>query len=134
MWRMEDLLDLYGEAYDPKRPVICFDERAYPLIGEVRVPLPAQPGQTERYNDEYQRNGVVNLFACFEPLIGERWLEVTQQRTKADFAHQIKSSPWSMFTVLMPIVFAWLWTITSIILRRCMRRLGHKQPIVSSKG
>lgn len=88
---MEGLLDLYGEVYDPKRPVICFDERPCPLIGEVRVPIPAEPGQPERYDYEYKRNGVVNLFACFEPLAGERWMEVTQQRTKADFAQQMKT-------------------------------------------
>jgi hypothetical protein len=91
VWRMEDLLDLYGEPYDPKRPVICFDERPCPLISEVRVPIPAKPGQPERYDYEYKRNGVVNLFACFEPLAGERWMEVTQQRTKTDFAHQMKT-------------------------------------------
>lgn len=91
MWRMEDLLDLYGEAYDPKRPVICFDERPCPLIGEVRVPIPAEPGQPQRYDYEYKRNGVVNLFAFFEPLAGERWMEVTPQRTKVDFAHQMKT-------------------------------------------
>jgi transposase len=90
VWRMEDLLDLYGEAYDPKRPVICFDERPCPLIGEVRVPIPAEPGQLERFDFEYKRNGVVNLFGCFEPLVGERFLEITPQRTKVDFAHQMK--------------------------------------------
>lgn len=88
---MEDLLDLYGEAYDPKRPVICFDERPCPLIEEVRIPLPAQPGQLERYDYEYKRNGVVNLFGCFEPLAGWRQMEVTDTRTKADFAHQMKA-------------------------------------------
>jgi transposase len=88
---MEDLLDLYGEAYDPKRPVICFDERPCPLIGEVRVPIPAQAGQAERYDYEYKRNGVANLFAFFEPLAGERLMEVTQHRTKVDFAHQMKT-------------------------------------------
>lgn len=91
VWRMEDLLDLYGEAYDPKRPVICFDERPCPLISEVRVPIPPEPGQPERYDYEYKRNGVVNLFAFFEPLAGERLMEVTQQRTKVDFAYQMKT-------------------------------------------
>lgn len=91
MWRLEDLLDLYGEVYDPKRPVICFDERPCPLIAEVRVPIPAEPGQPKRYDYEYKRNGVVNLFAFFEPLAGERLMEVTQQRTKVDFAHQMKT-------------------------------------------
>jgi transposase len=90
VWRMEDLLDLYAEAYDPKRPVICFDERPCPLISEVRTPIPAQAGQPERYDYEYKRNGVANLLACFEPLRGERLMEVTQRRTKVDFAHQMK--------------------------------------------
>lgn len=91
VWRMEDLLDLYGEDYDPKRPVVCLDERPCPLIAEVRTPIPAAPGQPERFDFEYQRNGVVNLFACFEPLAGQRHLEVTQRRTKIDFAHQLKT-------------------------------------------
>ena len=63
---MEDILDLYAQAYDPKRPVICFDERPCPLIEEVRVPIPAEPRQRERYDFEYKRNGVVNLFGFFE--------------------------------------------------------------------
>jgi hypothetical protein len=88
---MEDLLDLYAEPYDPKRPVICFDERPCPLIEEVRTPIPAQSGQLERYDYEYKRNGVVNLFGFFEPLAGWRHMEVTDHRTKSDFAHQMKS-------------------------------------------
>ena len=91
VWRMEDLLDLYAEAYDPKRPVICFDERPCPLIEEVRIPIPAEPGQPQRYDYEYKRNGVVNLFGCFEPLVGWRQMEVTDTRTKVDFAHQMKA-------------------------------------------
>jgi hypothetical protein len=88
---MEDLLDLYGQAYDPKRSVICFDERPCPLIEEVRVPIPAEPGQRERYDFEYKRNGVVNLFGFFEPLAAQRHMEVTARRTKVDFAHQMKA-------------------------------------------
>jgi transposase len=88
---MEDLLDLYAQAYDPKRPVICFDERPCPLIEEVRVPIPAEPGPRERYDFEYKRNGVVNLFGFFEPLAAQRHMEVTARRTKVDFAHQMKA-------------------------------------------
>ena len=88
---MEDLLDLYAEPYDPERPVICFDERPCPLIEEVRTPIPAKPGQLERYDFEYKRNGVVNLFGFFEPLASWRHMEVTDQRTKVDFAHQMKA-------------------------------------------
>lgn len=65
---MEDVLDLYNEPYDPKRPVICFDETPYQLIEEVREPLPPEPDQPERYDFEYKRNGSVNLFAYFQPL------------------------------------------------------------------
>src|SRR5688572_10644175 len=60
--RMEDVLDLYAEASDPKRPVVCFDESPVQLIGEVRQPIPAAPGQLERYDCEYKRNGTANLF------------------------------------------------------------------------
>ncbi|WP_225912654.1 IS630 family transposase [Nostoc flagelliforme] len=89
--RMEDLLDLYGEAYDPKRPVVCFDECPYQLLEDVREPLPAEPEQPLRYDYEYKRKGSVNIFAFFQPLAGWRHLEVTQQRTKVDFALQMKN-------------------------------------------
>ena len=65
--RLEDVLDLYAEARDPARPLVCFDETPVQLIGEVRQPVPAQPGQRERYDYEYRRNGTVNLFVTFDP-------------------------------------------------------------------
>jgi transposase len=64
--RMEDVLDLYAEESDPKRPVVCFDESPTQLIGEVRLPIPAVPGQLERYDCEYKRNGTANLFVFFD--------------------------------------------------------------------
>ncbi len=64
--RMEDVLDLYAEAPDPKRPVVCFDESPTQLIGEVRQPIPPEPGQIERYDCEYKRNGTANLFIFLE--------------------------------------------------------------------
>ena len=64
--RMEDVLDLYAEAPDPKRPVVCFDESPTQLIGEVRQPIPAEPGQIERYDCEYKRNGTANLFVFLD--------------------------------------------------------------------
>jgi len=88
---MEDVLDLYNEPLDPKRPVICFDETPYQLIEEVRTPLPPEPDQPERYDFEYKRNGSVNLFAYFQPLAGWRHIEVTERRTKVDFAKQMKN-------------------------------------------
>jgi hypothetical protein len=88
---MEDVLDLYAEPYDPKRPVVCFDERPVQLISEVRQPLPPEPGQPERFDYEYQRNGTCNLFTYFEPLAGWRHVEVTNHRTKKDFANCMKN-------------------------------------------
>lgn len=87
---MEDVLDLYAEPYDPQRPVICFDEKPYPLIGETRLPLPATAHHPQREDYQYERNGAVNLFVYFQPLAGWRQVEVTDRRTKTDFAHQMK--------------------------------------------
>lgn len=87
---MEDVLDLYAEPYDPSRPVVCFDEASKQLIAETRQALPAKPGQVERYDYEYERKGTRNLFLFFEPLAGQRHVEVTQQRTKKDWAYAIK--------------------------------------------
>jgi transposase len=84
--RMEDVLDLYAEAPDPKRPVVCFDESPVQLIGETRQPIPPEPGQLERYDYEYRRNGTVNLFIVFEPHRPWRKIKVTEQRTAIDFA------------------------------------------------
>src|SRR6202051_117321 len=84
--RMEDVLDLYAQAPDPKRPVVCFDESPTQLIGEVRQPIPAVPGQLERYDCEYRRNGTVNLSAF--PDVHRPWrkVKVTEQRAARDFA------------------------------------------------
>jgi hypothetical protein len=87
VWRMEDILDLYGQPYDPKRPLVCFDEHLVQLISEKRKPLPPTDEYPERYDYEYQRNGTRNLFVFFQPLAGWRHVRVTKQRTKTDFAH-----------------------------------------------
>jgi hypothetical protein len=87
---MEDVLDLYAEPYDPKRPTVNFDETSKQLIGESRQPLPARPGHPARYDYEYKRNGTRNLFLFCEPQAGWRHVEVTGQRTMEDFAHQMK--------------------------------------------
>jgi transposase len=84
--RMEDVLELYAEAPDPKRPVICFDESPTQLIGEVRQPIPAEPGQLERYDCEYRRNGTVNLFIFLDAHRAWRKVKVTDRRTAVDFA------------------------------------------------
>ena len=90
---MEDLLDLYAEAFDPRRPVVCFDELPYQLVAETCLPLPLRPGKPIRYDYEYRRNGTCNLFMFFQPLAGWRHVEVTEQRTKRDFAYRMKTDP-----------------------------------------
>jgi hypothetical protein len=87
---MEHILDLYERPYDPLHPMVCFDETNKQLIEETRQPLPAHPGQVARYDYEYKRHGTRNLFLFFEPLAGQRHIEVTQRRTKQDFAHQMR--------------------------------------------
>ena len=87
---MEDVLDLYAEPPDPQRPRVCFDEMPKQLIAETRQPLPASPGQPERFDYEYRRNGTCNLFMFVDPDAGWRHVAVTAQRTKSDFAQQMK--------------------------------------------
>lgn len=84
--RMEDVLDLYAEPSDPKRPVVCFDESPTQLIGEARAPIPAEPGQLERYDCEYRRNGTANLFVFLDVNQSWRHVKVTDRRTNQDFA------------------------------------------------
>ena len=88
--RMEHVLDLYAEAPDPRRPLVCFDESPTQLIGEVRAPIAAKPGQLQRYDSEYQRNGTVNLFVFID--VHRRWrhVDVTDRRTSIDFAHRMR--------------------------------------------
>ncbi len=88
--RMEDVLDLYAEAPDPHRPVVCFDESPAQLIGEVREPIPPEPGQVERYDYEYRREGTVNLFVFLDANQPWRKVKVTSQRTAVDFAQGMR--------------------------------------------
>jgi len=87
---MEDVLDLYAEPYDPRRPKVNFDETTKQLIGETRSPLPVQPGHVARYDYEYKRNGTRNIFLFCAPQAGWRHVVVTERRTMQDFAHQMK--------------------------------------------
>ena len=87
---MEDVLDLYAEPYDPKRPVVNFDETSKQLVAEKKTPIPPRRGRRERFDYEYKRNGTRNLFMCCEPLAGWRHVAVTERRTMVDFAHQMR--------------------------------------------
>jgi hypothetical protein len=88
--RMEDVLDLYAEPLDPARPVVCLDESPLQLIGEVREPIPAAPGQLERVDYEYRRNGTVNLFVAVDAHRPWRKVTVTEQRTARDYAKRLR--------------------------------------------
>ena len=83
---MEDVLDVYHRPYDPQRPVVCMDECSKQLIGEVREPLPPKPGQVAKYDSEYERKGTANVFMAVEPLAGQRTTQVTERRTRVDWA------------------------------------------------
>ena len=87
---MEDVLNLYAQPYDPRRPLVCFDEARKELHGQVRPPLPPQPGRPAREDYEYSREGTANLFLFVEPLAGRRHVTVTAHRGGADFAEQMK--------------------------------------------
>jgi len=88
---MEEVLEVYTRPYEPRRPWICMDEVSKQLVGETRQPLPAEPGQAVRYDYEYQRNGVCNLFLFFDPVQGWRHVEVTARRTMQDWAWALKT-------------------------------------------
>ena len=87
---MEDILEVYTRPYDPRRPLVCFDETSKQLLRDTRPAQPAAPGRPTRVDYEYEREGVVNLFLCCEPLVGRRWVDVTAQRTRRDWAEQIQ--------------------------------------------
>jgi len=84
---MEEVLELYQLPYDPRFPVVCMDETSKQLVEEVAEPVPPAPGRVLRRDYEYRRHGVANLFLAFEPLRGWRWVEVTERRTRVDWAH-----------------------------------------------
>lgn len=90
VYRMEDVLDIYHLPYDPNYPYVCFDESNKQLIAETRTPLEAAPGQVGRYDYEYKRNGVRNLFLFFSPLASWRHVKVTKQRTHLEWAYCMK--------------------------------------------
>ncbi len=89
--RMEDVLDLYAEEPNPKRPVVCFDESPTQLIGEMRQPIPAAPGQLERFDCEYKRNGTANLFIFLDVHRPWRKVKVTERRSAEDYAHCMRA-------------------------------------------
>ena len=90
VWRMESVLEVYQTRYNSAFPVVCIDEATKQLVQETRIPVPAQPGQPERVDYEYERNGTANLFMVCEPMVGWRRVEVTERRTAIDYAHLLR--------------------------------------------
>ncbi len=88
---MEDVLCIYANPYDSRRPVVCVDESGKQLIGDVREPLPVRPGYVVREDSEYRRGGMANMFMAFEPLVGRRHVEVTERKTSVDFAQFLRT-------------------------------------------
>lgn len=115
---MEEVLDVYAEPEDPRRPRICFDEMPYQMIAETRTPLPIAPGQAERYDYEYRRMGNCNVFLFFNPFAGWRHLKVTERRTKQDFAHCLKElvDEWCPEAEVIRVILDQLNTHTKAVL------------------
>lgn len=88
---METVLDTYAQPYDPRRPMICFDEKSYQLLDHVHAPLPPVPGIPARVDHEYKRCGTVNFFVAFEPLMGQRTVTLTERRGNAEFTAQLQA-------------------------------------------
>ena len=89
--KMEDVLKIYGKPYDPKRPLICLDEKQTQLLGDVRKSIPAKPGKIAKQDYEYERKGTCSIFVAIEPKAGKRYIEVRERRTRKDFAEVVES-------------------------------------------
>lgn len=94
---MEDVLDVYELPYDPMYPVVCMDEKPYQLLDDVRQPLPVRPGDNQKTDSEYKRNGTCSIFAFVEPLGGRHHVSVHEHRTAIDWAMGIKYLSDEMF-------------------------------------
>ena len=87
---MEDVLAVYARPHDPRRPVVCMDEKPYQLLGQVRDPIPAQPGYDRKEDSEYVRHGTCSIFVWVEPLRGRRRVDAQPHRTRIDWARQVQ--------------------------------------------
>jgi hypothetical protein len=87
---MEDVLAVYARPHDPRRPVVCMDEKPYQLLGQLREPIPAEPGRDRKEDSEYVRCGTCSIFVWVEPLRGWRRVDAQPRRTRIDWAHQVR--------------------------------------------
>lgn len=127
VYHMEDVLDVYKRPVDPKRPLVCFDESPEQLVSETRQALPMMPGRLEKYDYEYRREGVANLFMFFAPLLNWRDVKVTERRTKVDWA--TACAIWWMFIFHKPRRL-WLFKTNSTHIRQTvsMKCLYQQKP------
>jgi hypothetical protein len=122
--QMADVLEVYQRDYDPKQPVVYLDETSKQLVAETRIPVPAAPGRPARVDYEYERKGTANLFLITDPLVGQRWVEVTERRTAKDFAAVIRDLVDKRYPEAEKIV---LDNLNTIARPRCMRRLRRRR-------
>ena len=106
---MEDVLAVYARAYDPRRPVVCMDEKPYQLLGHARDPIPAVPGCDRREDSEYVRHGTCSIFVWVEPLRGWRHVDAQRRRTKIDWARQVERLL-TIDSTPTPTPSCWSWT------------------------
>jgi len=103
--QMEEVLDIYKRPYDPKLPIVCVDESSKQLTKEVRESLPACPGQVLKYDTEYERNGTASIFMAFEPLQGQRFTKITEQRTQVGNNHEERPTLQSLSSTHLAVSF-----------------------------
>jgi hypothetical protein len=123
---MEDVLDIYQQPYDESLPVIRMDEKPHQLLGEVREPIPMEPGEPERQDGEYIRNGTCSIFVFTEPLAGWRHVSVSDRRTRIAWANQVREllEIYYPYVPKVRLVMDNLNTHTvSSLLRRSLQRL-----------
>ena len=101
---MEDVLEVYHRPYDAERPVVCMDECSKQLIGEVREPLPPKPGHVAKQDSEYERRGTANVFMAVEPLAGQRTTQVTERRTRVDWARFVQTLLLTVYPTVEKVV------------------------------
>ena len=101
---MEDVLEVYHRPYDAQRPLVCMDECSKQLIGEVREPLPPKPGHVAKQDSEYERLGTANVFMAVEPLAGKRTTQVTERRTRVDWARFVQMLLLTVYPTVAKVV------------------------------
>jgi hypothetical protein len=90
LWRMEQVLNVYEQSYNSRRPVICLDERPCQLLGEVMMPMAMKPNRIQRQDYHYERRGTCVVFMALEPFVGKRFVKVTERKTKRDYSRFMK--------------------------------------------